>query len=195
LDLDGKRIEVTIPAGLRTASAFRFSGVTTDKIDVYVRVKVKPQPASCRKGDDLHREVPITLREALLGGEVQVKTLTGAVALRIPAETQNGRIFRLKGKGLPNFAATNAAILLTSARRAAHESERRGQGGAEQFLDLVKEAVRDFVIAPPAHRAPVGSNYCAHPGRRAISAGAQWPRTARWPPRDGDDVVPGTRWR
>ena len=116
LEMDGKRIEVTIPAGVADGQRIRFSGVTADKIDVYVKVKVKAHPEFTRKGNDLHREVPITLREALLGGEVRIGTLTGRGTLKIPPETQNGRTFRLKGIGLPKFRSDGHGDLLVKVR-------------------------------------------------------------------------------
>ena len=70
-----------------------------------------------RKGDDLHRELPITLAEALLGAEVPVETLGGGkVLLRIPAETQTGRTIRLAGKGMPKFRADGRGDLYVKVR-------------------------------------------------------------------------------
>jgi curved DNA-binding protein len=138
LDLDGKRIEVTIPAGVANGQRIRFSGVTADKIDVYVRVKVQPHPGFTRKGDDLHTELPVTLREALLGGERQVRTLTGAVSLRIPPETQNGRTFRLKGKGLPKFRSDAPGDLYVKVRVVLPtDLTEDAKQAAERFLELV----------------------------------------------------------
>ncbi len=140
LEMDGKRIEVTIPAGVADGQKIRFSGVTADKIDVYVRVKVKPHREFTRTGSDLRRELPITLREALLGGEVQVRTLTGTVALRIPAETQNGRTFRLKGKGLPKFRRDDHGDLYVKTRVVLPTNlSDEAKNAARQFLDLVDE--------------------------------------------------------
>ena len=140
LELDGKRIEVTIPAGVADGQRIRFSGVTADKIDVYVRVKVKPHPEFTRKGSNLHREVPITLREALLGGEAQVRTLTGRVALKIPPETQNGRTFRLKGKGLPKFRGEGHGDLFVKVRVVLPTKlSEEAKAAAERFLDLVDQ--------------------------------------------------------
>jgi DnaJ-class molecular chaperone len=62
---------------------------------------VKPHPLYQRDGDDLRMELPVALHEALLGAEVTVPTLKGRVSLRIPPETQNGRIIRLAGQGMP----------------------------------------------------------------------------------------------
>jgi len=140
LDVDGKRIEVTIPAGVADGQRIRFSGVTADKIDVYVRVKVKAQAGFTRKGADLYREVPITLREALLGGEIRVKTLTGTVSLRIPAATQNGRTFRLRGKGLPKFRSDEHGDLYVKVRVVLPTNlNAEAKEAAEKFLALVSD--------------------------------------------------------
>jgi curved DNA-binding protein len=114
--------------------------VTADKIDVYVRVKVEPNATFSRKGSDLHREVQITLREALLGGQVQVRTLTGRVALTIPPGTQNGRTFRLKEKGLPKFRSEDRGNLYVKVRVVLpSELSEEARAAAERFLDLVDQ--------------------------------------------------------
>jgi DnaJ-class molecular chaperone len=69
--------------------------------DVYLRVSVADDPRFERQGDDLRTDVAVPLYTALLGGEALVNTLTGKVALTIPAETQSGKVFRLRGKGMP----------------------------------------------------------------------------------------------
>ena len=71
--------------------------------DVFLRIRVVPHKEFERKGNDLNCEVPVGLYTALLGGEVRVPTLGGAVRLRIPPETQAGSSFRLRGKGMPNL--------------------------------------------------------------------------------------------
>jgi DnaJ-class molecular chaperone len=140
LELDGKRIEVTIPAGVDDSQRIRFSGVTADKADVYVRVTVKPHPQFTRKGADLHSELPLTLREALLGAEVHVPTLTGRVVLRIPPETHNGRLFRLNGKGLPKFRGDGRGNLFVKTRVVLPTGlSAETKAAAERFLDLVEQ--------------------------------------------------------
>lgn len=140
LDLDGKRIEVTIPAGVADGQRIRFSGVTADKVDVYVSARVKPHPIFTRKGSDLHSEIPLTLREALLGGEVHVRTLTGRVALRIPPETQNGRVFRLAGKGLPKFRGEGRGDLYVKVRVVLPSGlTPEAKEVAKRFLDLADQ--------------------------------------------------------
>jgi curved DNA-binding protein len=62
-----------------------------------------PDPQFERQGDDLHVTVPVDLYTAILGGQVRVPTLSGPVMLAIPSRTQNGRVFRLRGKGMPRL--------------------------------------------------------------------------------------------
>ncbi|MDY6875617.1 MAG: DnaJ C-terminal domain-containing protein [Chloroflexota bacterium] len=106
---DGRRLEVKIPAGARTGTRVRIAGEGGPGTaggtagDLYLRVKVSPDPQFERRGDDLHVTVPVDLSTAVLGGKAQVPTLTGPVMLTIPAGTQNGRAFRLRGKGLPHL--------------------------------------------------------------------------------------------
>jgi curved DNA-binding protein len=136
LDIDGKRIEVTIPAGVADGQQIRFSGVAAGQ-DAYVKVKVAPHPVFSRAGANLTREVPITLREALLGGETKIKTLTGTVMLRIPPETQTGRQFRLTGQGLPHFRKDGRGDLFVKVRVVLPtDLSAEAKQAAETFLDL-----------------------------------------------------------
>jgi molecular chaperone DnaJ len=65
-----------------------------------VQVHLKPHPVFQRDHDDLHCEMPISITTAALGGEIDIPTLEGSARLRVPAETQSGKTFRLKGKGI-----------------------------------------------------------------------------------------------
>lgn len=109
LQLDSRRIEVRIPAGVDTGSRVRIAGEGAPGIgggqkgDLYLKISVLPHKIFERKGDDLYCEVPIDLYTAVLGGEVAVPTLKGQVMLKIPPETQSGKRFRLKGLGMPNL--------------------------------------------------------------------------------------------
>jgi DnaJ-class molecular chaperone len=105
-----KRLEVKIPAGVRTGSRVRIPGEGRPGMgggprgDLYVVVSVRPHPRFERKGDDLLTDAPVPLEDAVLGGEVEVGTLAGKkVALKIPPLTQNGRVFRLSGLGMPKL--------------------------------------------------------------------------------------------
>lgn len=140
LDVEGRRIEVTIPRGVADGQRIRYSGVAPDRGDVYLKVKVKPHPVFTRKGADLNREVPITLGEALLGGEARVRTLTGRVMLRIPPETQNGRVFRLKGQGLPHFRGNERGDLLVRTRVVLPENlSQDAREAAERLVELTQQ--------------------------------------------------------
>ena len=68
--------------------------------DLYVEVRVRPHPIFQRDGDDLHCEVPIRISQAALGDTVRVPTLDGEAEIRVPAETQSGKLFRLRDKGV-----------------------------------------------------------------------------------------------
>jgi curved DNA-binding protein len=109
LQKGGRRLEVKIPPGARTGTRIRMSGEGAvgaaggQDGDLYLRVRVSPDPQFERQGDDLHVSVPVDLYTAILGGEVRVPTLSGPVMLSIPAGTQNGRIFRLRGQGMPRL--------------------------------------------------------------------------------------------
>lgn len=116
VDVQGKRYEVRIPRGADTGSRIRLSGKGPDGSDVVVVVRAKPHPVYTRRGADLERELPVTLREALLGAEVPVDTLKGRILLTIPAGTQTGRTFRLTGRGMPRLKGEGEGDLYVKAR-------------------------------------------------------------------------------
>lgn len=102
-----KTLEVKIPRGVRTGSRIRVAGQGGQgtnggpRGDVYLVIKVIDDPAFQRSGDDLLVTANVPLYTAVLGGEMVVNTLDGKVALMIPPGTQNGKVFRLRGKGMP----------------------------------------------------------------------------------------------
>jgi DnaJ-class molecular chaperone len=107
--LNPRRLEVKIPAGVKDGSRIRIAGeggpglAGGKKGDLYLVVKVLPHKLFERKGDDLYAEVSVPLATAILGGEVKLPTLNGNISLSIPPETQNGKAFRLAGKGMPQL--------------------------------------------------------------------------------------------
>jgi curved DNA-binding protein len=107
-----KRLSVKIPAGVRDGQRIRLAGQAAGG-DLYLQVKVKPDPRFTRDGDDLRLELPVALHEALLGAEVTVPTLKGRVSLRIPPETQNGRTIRLAGQGMPRPTGGHGDLSVT----------------------------------------------------------------------------------
>jgi curved DNA-binding protein len=109
LQKEGQRLEVKIPAGAKTGTRVRMGGQGGKGMpgapagDLYLHVTVLPDARFERKGDDLHTTVPVDLYTMVLGGEVRVPTMTGDIVLTIPADTRNGRTFRLGGKGMPRL--------------------------------------------------------------------------------------------
>src|SRR5579871_6686272 len=117
-----RRIEVKIPSGVRTGSRVRIAGEGQPGVgggpkgDLYLKITVLPNERFERNGDDLIEEVPVPLYDALLGGEVTVPTMTGRVALKIPAGTQNGKSIRLSGKGMPKLGQSGHGDLYVKVR-------------------------------------------------------------------------------
>jgi curved DNA-binding protein len=101
---DGKRMEVNIPRGVKTGSRVRMRGGAGSGMgDVYLRITVSPDSRFTREENDLRVSLPVDLYTAVLGGEVEVPTMDRSVVLTIPAGTQNGKTFRLRGLGMPEL--------------------------------------------------------------------------------------------
>jgi curved DNA-binding protein len=103
-----RRMEVKLPAGASTGTKIRVagagqSGADGNPSDLYLALEVAEDPDFERDGNDLHTLVTIDVFKAILGGEVEVKTLTGKVVLTIPAGTQPEQVFRLAGRGMPQL--------------------------------------------------------------------------------------------
>ena len=109
LQKDGRRLEVKIPPGSRTGTRVRVAGeggagaAGGEAGDIYLRVNVQLDGQFEREGDDLRTVVTVDLYTAILGGEARVPTMNGSVMLTIPSGTQNGQVFRLRGKGMPKL--------------------------------------------------------------------------------------------
>lgn len=106
VSVDGRRLQVAIPAGVNDGSRIRLRGAVKQSGggpagDVVITVKVQPDPRFERRGADLVTELPLTLAEALLGAEVPVPVPTGSVKLRVRPNTQNGQEIHIPGRGLP----------------------------------------------------------------------------------------------
>jgi molecular chaperone DnaJ len=115
-----RRLEVKIPPGVRDGSRVRVAGEggvgPAGAADLYLVVSVRPHERFERRGDDLQTEVEVPLTDAVLGGEVQVPTLTSRVMLKIPPLTQNGRNFRLGGLGMPRLGGSGKGDLYARAK-------------------------------------------------------------------------------
>ena len=116
LEVEGRRYEVSIPRGADTGSRIKLSGKGPGGADVVVTVRLEPHPLFTRRGADLERELPVTLREALLGAEVPVATIKGRLLLTIPSGTQTGKTFRLKGQGMPHLKGESIGDLYVKIR-------------------------------------------------------------------------------
>jgi curved DNA-binding protein len=105
----GRTIKATIPAGVREGSRVRLGGqgepgaAGAEAGDLFLRVNVLPDERFERDDDDLYLDVSVDLYTAILGGSVAVSSIDREVRLSIPAETENGKVFRLRGLGMPQL--------------------------------------------------------------------------------------------
>jgi len=122
--LTRRKLTVKVPAGTDTGLRLKVSGEGEGGIrggppgDLYIFLAVRPHEIFDRDGDDIICEVPISFIQAALGAEIEVPTLSGKARMKVPAGTQTHKIFRLRGKGLPNL---------------------RGHGGGDLFARVVVE--------------------------------------------------------
>ncbi len=112
-----KRLEVKIPAGVKSRSRVRIAGEGEPgyggtRGDLYLIITVKPHQLFERRGDDLYVSAAVPLVTAVLGGEVLIPTPKGKLALKIPPETQNGKTFRLAGQGMPHLGKSSRGSLI-----------------------------------------------------------------------------------
>ncbi len=103
------RVTVKIPAGVQTGSKVRLAGQGAAGVrgggpgDLFIETEIEDHPLVRREGDDLYLDLPVTVTEAMLGGEVRVPTFGGDVTVRIPPGSQSGRKMRLRGRGVPHL--------------------------------------------------------------------------------------------
>lgn len=113
-----KTLSVKVPAGVDTGDRIRLSGEGEagenggPSGDLFVHVQVKPHPIFKRDENDLLCEMPISIGTAALGGELEVPTLSGKLKLKVPSETQSGKMFRMRGKGVKPVRGGPAGDLL-----------------------------------------------------------------------------------
>lgn len=127
---ESQRVTVKLPAGVQTGSKVRLAGQGAAGVrggppgDLFIETEIEEHPLVRREGDDLYMDLPITVPEAIRGGEVRVPTFTGEVTVTIPPGSQSGRKMRLRGKGVPHL---------------------KGGGTGDLYLNLM-------VTVPPADR-------------------------------------------
>ncbi|HQR04017.1 MAG: molecular chaperone DnaJ [Proteobacteria bacterium] len=113
-----KTLSVKIPAGIDEGDRIRLSGEGEHGVnggpagDLYVQIHIREHPVFQRDHDDLHCEMPISFTTAALGGEIEIPTLDGAARLKIPTETQSGKVFRLRGKGIKGIRSVGRGDLM-----------------------------------------------------------------------------------
>ncbi len=113
-----KTLSVKIPAGVDEGDRIRLSGEGEPGVnggpsgDLYVQMQVKPHAVFQREGDDLHCEMPVSFSTAALGGEIDIPTLDSHAKIRIPVETQSGKVFRLRGKGIKGVRSQSHGDLM-----------------------------------------------------------------------------------
>ncbi|TLP79645.1 DnaJ C-terminal domain-containing protein [Maribacter sp. ACAM166] len=109
LDLGKKKIRITIPAGVEDGQTIKIAGYGGEGVnggpkgDLYLTFEINNTTAFQRVGNDLYKNQAITLYDSILGGEIEVETLTGKVKLKVKPETQNDTKVKLKGKGMPVY--------------------------------------------------------------------------------------------
>lgn len=113
----GKEVDVKIPAGIASGQTIRLrgqglSGPRAEPGDALITITIEPHPLLKPDGFDLRTLIAIPLADAVLGASVRVPTLDGEVELKIPPRTSSGRVFRLKGKGLPNKSGGHGDLLV-----------------------------------------------------------------------------------
>jgi len=115
------RIKLKIPAGIEDGSRLRSGGNGEAGLrgaasgDLYVVVHIREHAVFARDGDDLFCEMPVSFVIAALGGEINVPTLEGKASIKVPAGTQNGTVFKLRGKGMPHLRGSGQGQLLVRA--------------------------------------------------------------------------------
>ncbi len=118
---DGRQLEVRIPPGVRDGQQIRLRGQGAPgerggpSGDALITVAIAPHPYFERDGRDLRMDLPITLKEAVMGAKVPVPTLTGPVTVTVPPHSNSGRVLRLKAKGLPGTGGEIAGRSLCAA--------------------------------------------------------------------------------
>jgi len=113
-----KTLSVKIPTGVDNGDRIRLSGEGEAGVnggptgDLYVVIQIKPHSVFTREHNDLHCEMPISFTSAALGGEIEIPTLDGYAKIKIPTETQSGKVFRLRGKGIKGVRSQSHGDLL-----------------------------------------------------------------------------------
>lgn len=115
-----RRIVVTIPSGVRDGTRLRIAGEGAGspgaRGNLYLKIKIRPERRYELRGNDLHVDIDIPLTVAVLGGEVELTTVSGeTISVKVPSETQNGQVMRLRGLGMPSAKGKSRGDLMVRA--------------------------------------------------------------------------------
>jgi curved DNA-binding protein len=117
-ELDGKKMRITIKPGASDGQRLRLKGKGQPGVnggpagDLYILLKLQPDPRFHREGDNLVVDKDIDLYTAILGGKIEIPTMTGSVKLTVPQGSETGKVLRLRGKGMPKYGKTSHGDLL-----------------------------------------------------------------------------------
>ncbi len=142
-----QRLRVMVPAGVDAGSRIRLAGQGGPGVaggppgDLLLTVRLKPHPFFRREGLDIILDLPITVREAMEGAEIDVPTLSGKVRLKVPAGTQSGQKLRLRGRGMPSMKGA-AGELLVVAQIHVPPADDTTRESARKLEDAYRGAVR-----------------------------------------------------
>ncbi len=148
-----RTVNVKIPKGIKNGGKIRLAGEGGPGLgggpggDLYMTVNVLPHNVFNRKDNDLHIEVPVTIKEAYLGGKIDIPTFDGKVDMKLPKRIQSGKTLRLKGKGMPGIKGGSNGNLYVKTRIVFPEKMSSKQKKQfEQFLKDYDENPRDNII-------------------------------------------------
>ena len=155
LQKEGKArtVNVKIPAGIKDGGKIRLAGeggaspMGGPSGDLYITINIAGHNIYERKGEDLYAEVPVTIKEAYLGGRIDVPTFEGKVDMKLPAKTQSGRTLRLKGKGMPGLKGKKQGDLYVKIKIVFPEKlDKKKQKEFEEFLKDYDENPREKIV-------------------------------------------------
>ena len=138
-----RNVDVKIPAGIKDGGKIRIAGEGAPGAgggpggDLYLVINIEPHNFFTRKGSDLHCEVPVTLKEAYMGGKIDVPTFDGKMTVKLPAKTQGGKTLRLKGRGMPKLKGGGSGNLYVKTRLVLPEKLTAAQ--KKQFKEFLKK--------------------------------------------------------
>ena len=150
-EIRSRELRVRIPTGVNDGATVRLKGqgepgqAGAPAGDLIVKVRVTPHPLFGRSGQDLTITVPVTFAEAALGTELKVPTLDGPVTLKVPAGTQNGRTFRVRGRGVPGTGRKGGDLMVSLQVAVPEKLSRKERELLREFASLSETTPRNHL--------------------------------------------------